>query len=257
MDRMAIFSSRLKEWRIKKKLTQQQLGERAGCTTATVFSYESGNVKNPSLSIAVKLAEALNLSMDWLLGFRSTYPESKLDPSVLHPKTRVIDYDEINKYSYFDTISYFKSYVRVLVDLSTTAELSSPTVVKLEQSNPILSDFLKKANGLVTVYHDGAISAEVFDKAIDDLIDKYTDDYIYAYDNLFSIDEYTEISNKGKELLPDISDKNSISSIGKVEYITVSTNISTNDPEKPKSEKEVPFFISPELLKYNLEKIYQ
>lgn len=251
MDRMAIFSSRLKEWRIKKGLTQQQLGERAGCTTATVFSYESGNVKNPSLSIAVKLAEVLNLSMDWLLGFRSTYPESKHDPNVLHPKTKVIDKDEINKYSCFDTISYFKSYVRVLVDLSTAAELSSPTVVKLEQSNPILSDFLKKANGLVTVYHDGAISAEVFDKAIDDLIDKYTDDYIYAFDTLLSFNEYTEICNKGALLLSDGSGIKSSTSEGKV----VSEKIPTNDPEKP--EKEIPIFMSPSLLKYNLEKTNQ
>ncbi len=251
MDRMAIFSSRLKEWRIKKGLTQQQLGERAGCTTATVFSYESGNVKNPSLSIAVKLAEVLNLSMDWLLGFRSTYPESKHDPSVLHPKTRVINYDEINKYSYFDTISYFKSYVRVLVDLSTTAELSSPTVIKLEESNPILSEFLKKANGLVTVYHDGAISAEVFDKAIDDLIDKYTDDYIYAFDTLLSFDEYTEICNNGALLLSDGSGRKTSTSEGKV----VSASISTNDPEEPK--KTVAIFISDALLKNNLEKTNQ
>ena len=251
MDRMAIFSSRLKEWRIKKKLTQQQLGERAGCTTATVFSYESGNVKNPSLSIAVKLAEVLNLSMDWLLGFRSTYPESKHDPNVLHPKTRVINYDDINKYAYFDTVSYFKSYVRVLIDLSTTAELSSPTVVKLEQSNPILSDFLKKANGLVTVYHDGAISAEVFDKAIDDLIDKYTDDYIYSFDNLLSMNEYDEIMKKVKSSSSDDSSRKSLLSEGKV----VSEKIPTNNPEEP--EKEIPIFKSPEQIKYNLEKIYQ
>lgn len=66
-----IFAQRLKEARASAKLTQAELCKISGVTAATISAYESadGNKgKNPSLDNALKLAQALNVSLDWLCG---------------------------------------------------------------------------------------------------------------------------------------------------------------------------------------------
>lgn len=66
-----IFAQRLKEARTSAKLTQSELCKISGVTAATISAYESadGNKgKNPSLDNALKLAQALNVSLDWLCG---------------------------------------------------------------------------------------------------------------------------------------------------------------------------------------------
>lgn len=67
-----VFAERLREARTAAKLTQADLSKKAGVTAATISAYESsdGNKgKNPSLDNALKLASALNVSLDWLCGF--------------------------------------------------------------------------------------------------------------------------------------------------------------------------------------------
>lgn len=67
-----VFAERLREARTAAKLTQADLSKKAGVTAATISAYESsdGNKgKNPSLENALKLAEGLNVSLDWLCGF--------------------------------------------------------------------------------------------------------------------------------------------------------------------------------------------
>lgn len=68
---ISIFSKRLKEARRAKDFTQAQLAKQSGVTAATISAYESTDSKkgcNPSLENAAKLAEALNVSLDWLCG---------------------------------------------------------------------------------------------------------------------------------------------------------------------------------------------
>lgn len=67
-----IFAERLREVRTAAKLTQADLSKKAGVTAATISAYESADGskgKNPSLDNALKLAAALNVSLDWLCGF--------------------------------------------------------------------------------------------------------------------------------------------------------------------------------------------
>lgn len=79
-----IFAERLREARTAAKLTQADLSKKAGVTAATISAYESadGNKgKNPSLENALKLAQALNVSLDWLC-----------DLSVKHTKMPIVDF---------------------------------------------------------------------------------------------------------------------------------------------------------------------
>lgn len=66
-----LFSERLKEARLTAKLKQTELAKMSGVAAATISAYEcaDGNKgKNPSLDNALKLAQALNVSLDWLCG---------------------------------------------------------------------------------------------------------------------------------------------------------------------------------------------
>lgn len=61
------FDERLKSLREKKGLTQVQLSELTGITTRQIQKYEGGQSR-PRLDAADKLAKALNVSTDELLG---------------------------------------------------------------------------------------------------------------------------------------------------------------------------------------------
>ncbi len=60
-------NERLKSLREEKGLTQMQLSELAGITTRQIQKYEGGQAR-PRLDAADKLAKALNVSTDELLG---------------------------------------------------------------------------------------------------------------------------------------------------------------------------------------------
>lgn len=62
-----IFRTRLREMRETRGLSQAQLAERAGLQPAAVSHFETGSRK-PSFDNLVKLAEALSVTTDYLLG---------------------------------------------------------------------------------------------------------------------------------------------------------------------------------------------
>lgn len=61
------FNERLKRFRKEKGLTQVQLAELTGITARQIQNYEGGKAR-PRLDAAEKLAKALNVSADELLG---------------------------------------------------------------------------------------------------------------------------------------------------------------------------------------------
>ena len=61
------FNERLKKYREEKGLTQAQLSELAGITTRQIRNYEGGKAR-PRLDAAEKIAKALNITTDELLG---------------------------------------------------------------------------------------------------------------------------------------------------------------------------------------------
>lgn len=62
-----LIGKRIKEERIKKGLSQQQLGEIIGVTKVSVCGYESGT-RLPSLETFEMMAELFGTSTDYLLG---------------------------------------------------------------------------------------------------------------------------------------------------------------------------------------------
>jgi len=70
MDEDNIFQKRLKEARETAKLSQAKLAEAADVTPATISSYENTE-KSPSVAIAKRMAQVLDVSIDWLCGNES------------------------------------------------------------------------------------------------------------------------------------------------------------------------------------------
>ena len=64
---MTIFTERLKELRLKKGLTQTELGEKVGVKQNSFTNWENGK-REPSFENLIKLADLLEVSLDWLFG---------------------------------------------------------------------------------------------------------------------------------------------------------------------------------------------
>lgn len=62
-----VFPQRLKEIRIKRGLTQTELGEKVGVKQNSYSDWETGK-NEPNFEIVIKLADLLEVSVDWLFG---------------------------------------------------------------------------------------------------------------------------------------------------------------------------------------------
>jgi transcriptional regulator with XRE-family HTH domain len=75
-------SSNLHALRMMRGLTQSDLGRRAGMGAASVSHFETGQ-RAPSLESLVKLADALDVSVDALLGRAPVESSMQVDPLFL------------------------------------------------------------------------------------------------------------------------------------------------------------------------------
>ena len=64
---MQTFGERLAQLRIKSGFTQKVIGEKVGVSKSAFANYESGE-RHPNFETIVKIADALNVSVDYLLG---------------------------------------------------------------------------------------------------------------------------------------------------------------------------------------------
>lgn len=76
-------SERIKEARLKANLTLTELGELIGISESNMQKHESGNVKGVNYDRAKKIAEALNVTTEWLLGWEKKKASKTIDVSEL------------------------------------------------------------------------------------------------------------------------------------------------------------------------------
>lgn len=65
-----IFAERLREARLTKGLSRSNLVEKSGVSYTAIYNIEERD-HLPNLFIAIRLAETLEVSLDWLAGRRS------------------------------------------------------------------------------------------------------------------------------------------------------------------------------------------
>lgn len=76
---MSIFTERLNEMLDKRGMTQRELAEKIGKTEVSVSRYCSGQ-RVPKGPVIVKMAQALNVKTDYLLGHDAEDSKSDLKP---------------------------------------------------------------------------------------------------------------------------------------------------------------------------------
>lgn len=59
--------AKIKAWRAKKDMTQDELAKKADIPYPTLAKIESGAVQNPSIETVVKIAEGLGITVDELI----------------------------------------------------------------------------------------------------------------------------------------------------------------------------------------------
>lgn len=87
-----IIGERVKEARANKNLTQEELGNMIGVSKVSICGYETGN-RTPTMAMFLKLADALDVTVDYLLGREIkaicdeddayTIPISKIDLEII------------------------------------------------------------------------------------------------------------------------------------------------------------------------------
>ncbi len=78
-DLSRALAANLRALREVRGLTQAELGLRAGIAAASISHFETGQ-RTPSLESTVKVAEALGVSVDTLLGRASLDSTAQIDP---------------------------------------------------------------------------------------------------------------------------------------------------------------------------------
>ncbi len=71
------FGENIAAARKKKGLSQEELAKRAGTIAVTIGRYERGEIK-PSIDTAAKIAEVLDVSLDYLVGSTDVVLEKSL-----------------------------------------------------------------------------------------------------------------------------------------------------------------------------------
>ncbi|MCI8778766.1 MAG: helix-turn-helix transcriptional regulator [Bacilli bacterium] len=110
-----VVGSRIKEERLKREMSQQQLGDLLGVTKVSVCGYENGT-RTPTMETFLKLINILNIEPNYILGrdvdvvcegeTKYVKKMSKLDLAIIK---------EIKKYP--------KLYNKLCSDLNRTVEL--------------------------------------------------------------------------------------------------------------------------------------
>lgn len=72
MDDAVKFGKRVAEMRGKRRMSQQELAERAGLAYQSIWRIERGGQGEPGLFTAVRIARALECSVDYLTGLYET-----------------------------------------------------------------------------------------------------------------------------------------------------------------------------------------
>lgn len=158
-----IFATRLKEARDKKQISQSDLSENVGVSPQAISNYENEmNKKLPSLKHLYKIANALNVSLDWLCGFESHSNYLMSLWSVLEQTLPSISFSENEDGKYavlelknnemisccqWDVANFIESYLQIkelekrkLADEKMIAQLQAALFLKF-QNLPELPDY--------------------------------------------------------------------------------------------------------------------
>lgn len=63
-----VIGKRIKECRMERKISVQELAEYCGLSKATIHRYEDGTIKNIKMPVIESIAKKLNANTTWIIG---------------------------------------------------------------------------------------------------------------------------------------------------------------------------------------------
>lgn len=99
----ADFGNRMAQLRKEKDLSRDELGKKIGTSGAIVGRYERNDMK-PSIEIAAKIAEALDVSLDYLVGISSELVKDKKMINRLEDVKKLPEKEREKIFEYIDLV---------------------------------------------------------------------------------------------------------------------------------------------------------
>ena len=153
MNGLELFENRLKQLRLECGLTQREMAESIGITAASLSAYENGT-KNPSLGVAIAIADKYRVSLDWLAGLTKGFFSTDSDclsayEQALNAFIFLFDQDRIITADIIDGDAHL--YIR----------------------NHNFNRFVTQAYQFQGLFWSGSIDPEVYIDCIKKLVDRY------------------------------------------------------------------------------------
>lgn len=100
---------RIKNLRINLKMTQTELAKNAGLTSAAISQFEAG-IRKPSFDALSKLANAFNVSTDFLLGKKEEdQQEINISKEYIEMIQNIMNFSEENRKLMFELYEFVKN----------------------------------------------------------------------------------------------------------------------------------------------------
>ncbi len=171
---LQIFSERLKELRTELDLTQVQFIEGLGITASALSAYEK-NAKNPSISVAKRIAEKYDVSIDWLCGLTDTKKYNTVPKTYKDIIKFLITLDELNL---IDGLKFF--YTDAYTD---NLQTQYPAEAGLSTINNELKYFIRDIISMQNLLKQGTIDEHLYNLWVDDKL-KIFDKNIVTWENV-------------------------------------------------------------------------
>ena len=163
---LQIFADRLKELRTSLQLTQAQFVDGLGITASSLSAYEK-NLKNPSISVAKRIAEKYHVSVDWLCGLS----QQKCNDN--EPKT------------YGDTIKILDEACKIL-----KFKVSCKKPYYISVSDNVMGYFLRDWSKILDLYYQERIDEKLYQFWLEDKIKEYDAIHINSTDEVMDFLSY-------------------------------------------------------------------
>ena len=159
MADLSTLGGRIKQLRQELKLSQREFAEKIGVTASSLSAYEQGQ-KNPSVGVAIDIAVAFNVSLDWLCGLKKDSNRFKPD--------NIIWFDLPNALTFLLDMLHAK--LLSIPQTEEREEYGDYDCSTLDVTNGSLEDFIHDSFTLKDLYANGSISYENYKVCMDEMI---------------------------------------------------------------------------------------
>lgn len=95
-----VTGERIKQKRLEKKWSMEKLAEKVGLNRTTIMRYETGDVQNISTKKLFQIADALDVNVDWLMGFEDAVGDAPVRSTVREMSNEVRKDKEFQRKEY-------------------------------------------------------------------------------------------------------------------------------------------------------------